>query len=80
VFEGSSLGSQLIIKALKESMKDCVSEFHYFNPYGADTRSRWQYFCESLNSFACNSASPEAIIHSAKETFMYLHDHLSSLY
>ena len=77
VMEGSTLGGQMISKALRCGA-DWVPDggLTYFNPYGRRTAAMWRSFCEALETAAA-SLEPERVVDGARETFHALQDSLA---
>ena len=76
VMEGSTLGGQLISKALRDGAAWVPAEgLGYFNPYGRGTAAMWRRFCEALETEAVR-LDPERIVDGARQTFHALQDSL----
>ena len=74
VMEGSTLGGQVISRALKDAGG---SELAYFNPYGRETGARWRAFA----AWAEDAAAGEdrgVVVASAEATFALLRSWLTS--
>jgi heme oxygenase len=78
VLEGSTLGSQLISRRLKETLQlSAGSGASFFNAYGGSVGSRWMEF----KRFVSASVKPqhtEDVVNAARETFMCFYEWLSS--
>lgn len=72
VIEGSTLGGQIITKALGR-LHGLMPEkgISFFSGYGKETKSKWIEFCSMLNQVTLDQES--LVIHSACETFTTLH-------
>jgi len=58
VIEGSTLGGQLISRALREARWAAAARLRYFDPYGAETGARWRAFQASLEAASSPAADP----------------------
>ena len=69
VFEGATLGGQLISRHLEEKlgMRDGVG-YRYYRSYGADVGRRWQEF-RGLLLKQSMAGSDDAIVAAAVDTF-----------
>ena len=68
VMEGSTLGGQVISRALREAGRESLA---YFNPYGGETGARWRAFAAWAESAAAGE-DREAVVGSAEATFTLL--------
>ena len=72
VMEGSTLGGQMISKALRrEAEWTPETGLAYFNPYGRRTAAMWRGFCDALERQA-PSLEPDGVVQGARETFRAL--------
>lgn len=73
VSEGSTLGGQVIRKALRRnSAFAAIPESAFFTGYGEETGARWRSFISELNLLAANNPSLEpAAIVGARRAFRY---------
>jgi heme oxygenase len=73
VFEGATLGGQLISRHLEEKLglRDGAG-YRYYRSYGPDVGRRWQEFRALLQEHA-TTGSDDAIVASAADTFERLH-------
>ena len=72
VMEGSTLGGQMISKALRrEAEWTPETGLAYFNPYGRRTAAMWRGFCDALERQA-PSLEPDRVVQGARETFRAL--------
>jgi heme oxygenase len=58
VLEGSSLGGQIISKALRQAPWAPPGGLRYFDPYGARTGALWRAFQEALTSASAPAIDP----------------------
>lgn len=66
VFEGSTLGGQIIARHLGQKFGiDADSGASYFTAYGAQTGVRWKEFCNALESFASQNDNNDSLIDAA---------------
>ena len=78
VLEGSTLGSQIISRRLKETLQ--LNERNgasFFNAYGESTGARWMEF-KGFVSTSVKSEDADNIIEAARETFMCFYEWLST--
>jgi heme oxygenase len=71
VLEGSTLGGQLISRALKDASWAPAEGLTYFDPYGPRTGEKWRSFMAWADSEAAEEDA-EAICTKANETFELL--------
>lgn len=71
VLEGSTLGGQIITRALRDQPWVPPSGLRYFDPYGPETGARWRALQAALSAASAPSAEP-AIIAGAVRTFELL--------
>lgn len=70
VFEGATLGGQIITRHLQRSLaleQDCCT---FFGSYGACVGPMWQEFTGFLNSYNGSTAEKDALMESAHSTFV----------
>jgi heme oxygenase len=74
VLEGATLGSQIILKHLKESLPFALNHgFNYLTAYKENTGKNWQSFKQRLEAYYLQYPESETIIiSSATETFKNL--------
>ena len=75
VLEGSTLGGQVIGKALSSEAWLPPGGLQYFNPYGARTGAMWRDLRVALDACASPAAEAEIIV-GAQDTFALLDDWL----
>jgi heme oxygenase (biliverdin-IX-beta and delta-forming) len=75
VMEGSTLGGQVISKALRGADWAPPGGLRYFNPYGRETAGMWRAFRERIAE-ASLGVDPEAAVSAARRTFAVLADML----
>lgn len=75
VLEGSTLGAQLITRALLDAPWLPPSGLSYFNPYGPRTGAMWREIRAALNASSSPVADP-LVVRGARATFAQLHDWL----
>ncbi len=75
VLEGSTLGGQVIGKALQGAAWVPENGLQYFNPYGARTGAMWRTLRAALDT-ASAPAADEEIISGAQDSFALLQDWL----
>lgn len=69
VVEGSTLGGQVIAKALRRGAAWAPAEgLAYFNPHGRETAAMWRGFCERLDREA-PTLRLDAVVAGAEHTF-----------
>jgi heme oxygenase len=68
VMEGSTLGGQVISRALKDAGRESLA---YFNPYGRETGARWRAFAAWAEDAAAGE-DRETAVASAEATFALL--------
>lgn len=74
VFEGATLGGQVISRHLEQTLGLSNGEgYRFFRGYGPETARMWKHFGACLEA-SSSPAEEEAIIQSACETFEKLHD------
>jgi heme oxygenase (biliverdin-IX-beta and delta-forming) len=71
VKEGSTLGGVYILKSLKKIPHLEPVPEAFYNCYGEETGKMWKSFCEALNKLETDKQKEEAIIQSAKATFVF---------
>lgn len=71
VMEGSTLGGQVISRALAAADWTPAAGLTYFNPYGPDTGPQWRAFMDWASEAAAND-DPQAVADRANETFALL--------
>lgn len=73
VMEGASLGGQIISTCLKENpqLPDLLPT-RYFNPYGKETKKKWNEFFHSLIRKNFNQSQQKQVIDTAIDTFTTL--------
>ena len=71
VLEGSTLGGQLISRALGEAAWAPAEGLRYFNPYGRRTAAMWGQFRTALDT-AVPALDAEAVVEGARATFAAL--------
>ena len=78
VMEGSTLGGQVISKALRDADTDWAAErgLGYFNPYGHATAAMWRAFCARLEAEA-EHLDTDRIVAGAQACFLALRSGLS---
>jgi len=79
VLEGSTLGGQLISRALQKTL-DMTPETggRFFNGYGHRTGPMWQSFRVAIEAFAFSSGEGDDIVSAAKATFSTLQTWMSA--
>jgi heme oxygenase (biliverdin-IX-beta and delta-forming) len=70
VFEGSTLGGKVIVKALRRLPDWPIHGISYFDPYGSSTGAMWQAFREHLD--ATPKADEPEVIGAAQGMFSLL--------
>ncbi|GAB6988673.1 biliverdin-producing heme oxygenase [Paenibacillus pini] len=75
VIEGSTLGGQLIMKQLKQTLNiQADVNGHYFNSYGSqEVKTKWNEFREFMLSVPLSEGEQHIVIEAAKETFIMLY-------
>jgi len=70
VLEGSSLGGQVIRKALSQHPEiSARCSFAYYRHYGSDVRQRWVDFAATVNQRLSTAAEQQAACQAAQQTF-----------
>jgi heme oxygenase len=78
VLEGSTLGSQIISRRLREQLQlDERNGGSFFNAYGGSTGARWMEF-KGFVSASVKSEDADKIVDAARETFMCFHEWLGT--
>lgn len=74
VLEGSTLGSQILLKSLTQIEKlQNKHGFRYLQLYGDEVGGQWVSFCKSIDNYCRNkSVNQSEIIAAAQDTFRYL--------
>ncbi len=70
VLEGSTLGGRMITRHVDRAPWCPSGGLRYFDPYGADTGSRWR---TTLAHLSAAGGDPERIVSGAVQTFATLH-------
>lgn len=68
VLEGSTLGSQIIIKRLRSKLSDNIHHYFY-SGYGEQTQIMWREFIKHLNACCTKNEDIEHAVHGAIKTF-----------
>jgi len=70
VIEGSTLGGDIIYKALQrnENLQN-INSYNYYNCYGENTRVHWKTFSDFILTYADNKEKEDAIVKAAEDTF-----------
>jgi len=68
VMEGSTLGGQVVSRALAAAAWAPAAGLTYFNPYGPDTGPRWRAFMDWASQAAAGD-DPRVVADRANETF-----------
>lgn len=77
VLEGSTLGGQVIAKALRRGAAWVPAQgLSYFNPHGRETAALWRGFCDALEA-AAPRLDAEEVVRGARASFRVLHDGLA---
>jgi heme oxygenase len=76
VMEGSTLGGQVIGKALRSATWVPEGGLRYFNPYGPRTGAMWRNFCVALDAVSASAA--QEVICGARDSFALLRDWLET--
>ena len=76
VLEGSTLGGQVISKALRNAAWAPAGGLGYFNPYGRSTAAMWADFRAALEA-ACSILIGERVEQGARATFRALQSGLA---
>ena len=76
VFEGATLGGQLLARSLHEQFGFTAEHgTAFYNSYGKQTGARWQAFKSALNASVANQSLEESeIIASAQSTFQSMNE------
>lgn len=69
VLEGSTLGGNVIYKALKKSPATSSFPMNYYCCYGAQTGAMWKAFTDQINAMQISEHDEAEIITNAKQTF-----------
>jgi heme oxygenase len=77
VVEGSTLGGQVIARALKDAPWLPPGGLSYFDPYGARTGAMWRAFRSFLDDHAA-AHDRDALYSGARDTFALLQDWLTA--
>lgn len=74
VLEGSRLGGNVIVKALKNNPHlKSIPEFHFYQQHNIDIRSRWIAFQKILSQDVLSDEDIQVTINAANQTFNYFH-------
>ena len=77
VIEGSTLGGQVISKALRTAAWAPDGGLTYFNPYGRRTAAMWAEFREALEAHEC-ALDVDGVVEGARATFRVLQGGLAA--
>lgn len=70
VFEGSTLGSQFLIRHFERTLGiTAESGGSFFNGYGAETGAKWREFAEAAEAYAERSEEHDRIVSGAQSMF-----------
>ena len=75
VKEGATNGNKVVAKRIRESLQlgdDC--KMGYFDPHGADQRTRWYAFKDALNLLDLSTTERAACLNAARATFQLFMD------
>jgi heme oxygenase len=77
VLEGSTLGAQILIRAVRGSLgKAAEGKTHFLESYQSRTGEKWRRLCAILNAALVDPAELEITVASARSTFAGLYDWL----
>jgi heme oxygenase len=79
VLEGSTLGAQILIRAIHNGLGDKVAgRTHFLECYGAQVGEKWRRLCAALNAELAEPNDLKVAVAAARSTFAGLHDWLEA--
>ena len=69
VFEGSTLGGQVLTRILSRRLGIEANAMTYINGYGEDTGAMWKSFVTKLDQFQFTTSDRARAVHAANRTF-----------
>ncbi|HEY4089288.1 MAG TPA: biliverdin-producing heme oxygenase [Bryobacteraceae bacterium] len=77
VLEGSTLGAQILVRAVRSSLgAEVAGKTRFLAGYEENTALRWRRLCLSLSSFLTRADNQEIAVLTARATFSGLHEWL----
>lgn len=74
VLEGSTLGGQILLRAVRNALgPDVEGKTQFLASYGPEVPQKWRDLCVSLNASLADPADRESAVRSARATFSGLH-------